>query len=317
MGNRKKKQNSFFKKEDISLHLMALPSVLYLVIFAYIPMVGVLMAFQRYNVIQGFFRSQWVGLRNFEFLFSTTDGWTITRNTVLYFFAYQIAGYLTARPAALIMTSLRTKTIAKALQTVYMMPYFVSWAAVTIAVQSLLNGVDINGDMGVITYILHLFGLEPFNNNWYMTRAFWPGFMTFLSTWKYAGFSTVLYIAVISGISTELYEAAMIEGASKLQQARYITIPHLRFIITISIIMSFGSIMRGDFGLHFLVPGGYSGYLLPVIDILDTYVYRGLTTMSNLGMSAAAGLYQSFVGMVMILLSNWVVTKIDPDSAMI
>ena len=126
MGNRKKKQNSLFKKEDISLHLMALPSVLYLVIFAYNPMVGVLMAFQRYNVMQGFFRSQWVGLRNFEFLFSTTDGWTITRNTVLYFFAYQIAGYLTAIPAALIITSLRTKTTAKALQTVYMMPYFVS-----------------------------------------------------------------------------------------------------------------------------------------------------------------------------------------------
>jgi putative aldouronate transport system permease protein len=150
-----------------------------------------------------------------------------------------------------------------------------------------------------------------------MTRASWPPFFIFLQEWKNAGYAMVLNIAVISGISSELYEAAMIDGASKLKQAWYITLPHMRFIITIGIIMGMGSIMRGDFGLHFLVPGASAGYLLPVIDIIDTYVYRGLLSMSSLGMTAAVGLYQSVVGMVMILFSNWVVNRIDPDSAFI
>ena len=279
-----KKKNSFFKREDIALHLMALPTFLYLLVFAYLPMIGVLMAFQRYNVIQGFFRSEWVGFRNFEFLFAGTDGWLITRNTVLYHFAYHITGYFVTIPAALLITSLRTKGAAKVLQTIYIMPHFLSWAAVAIAISTMLGGVNSFGQRGIITWILHLFGAEPFNNNWYQTRAFWPGFLIFLNSWKYTGMGMVLYIAVISGISTELYEAAMIEGASKLQQAWYITVPHLRFIITINIIMSMGSIMRGEFGLHYIVPGEYAGYLLPVIDVLDTYVYRGLLSMSNLGM---------------------------------
>jgi len=313
-GALRKKENRFFRRENIPLHLMALPAVIFLLIFNYIPMAGVLMAFQRYNVILGFFRSPFVGLQNFEFLFTTSDAWLITRNTVLYHFAYMIIRMFLAICAALIITSLRTKRTAKVLQTVYMAPYFLSWTAVAIAVGSMLS-VAAGG--GVITRLMSMFGIEPHYNNWYMTRPFWPPFLIGLSAWKSVGYSTVLYIAVISGISTELYEAAMMEGANKLQQAWHITLPHLRFILTISIIMSMGSIIQGDFGLHYVVPLASSTYLLPVIDIIDTYIYRGLSSMSNLGMSAAAGLYQAFVGMVMILFSNWIVNKIDPGSALI
>ena len=306
----KKKGNKFFKKEYLPLYLMALPAVVFLLIFNYAPMVGVLMAFQRYNVILGFFRSEFVGLRNFRFLFTTPDAWVITRNTVLYFFAYLIAGYVFSVSAALIISSLRTKGAAKALQTVYMMPYFISWTAASIAVRGLLQ------PDGVITQLMSVFGIEAFNNNWYITRPFWPPFLVSLSVWKGAGYSAILYIAVISGIPTELYEAAMIEGANKFKQAWYITLPHLRFIITITFILAMGNIVRGDFGLHFIVPLD-TAYLLPVIDIIDYYIFRGLRTMSNLGMSAAAGLYQSVVGMVMILLSNWIVKKFNPESALI
>jgi len=308
-----KKENRFFKREDIPLHLMALPTVVFLLIFNYIPMVGVLMAFQRFNVLLGFFKSPFVGLRNFEFLFTTSDAWVITRNTVLYHFAYMIVNYSLAICAALIITSLRTKRAARALQTVYMAPYFLSWTAVSIAVSGLLSTA---GGGGVITQLFSVFGIEPAFNSWYMTKPFWPPFLIALSAWKSVGYSTVLYIAVISGISAELYEAAMMEGANKLQQAWYITLPHLRFILTISIIMSMGSIIRGDFGLHFTVPREGT-YVLSVIDIIDTYIYRGLSSMSNLGMSAAAGLYQAFVGMVMILFTNWIVKKIDSGSALI
>jgi len=308
-----KKENRFFRREQIPLHLMALPTVVFLLIFCYIPMAGVLMAFQRYNVIQGFFKSPFVGLRNFEFLFATSDAWVITRNTVFYHFAYLIVGLVMSVSAALIISSLRTKRAAKVLQTVYMMPYFLSWAAVSIAISGLLS---VAGGGGVITRLMSVFGIGPVYGDWYMTRPFWPPFLIVLSAWKGVGYSTVLYIAVISGISAEMYEAAMIEGANKLQQAWYITLPHLRFILTISIIMSMGSIVRGDFGLHQVVPLGKT-YLLPVTDIIDTYIYRGLSSLSNLGMSAAAGLYQSFVGMVMILFANWIVKKIDSGSAMI
>jgi putative aldouronate transport system permease protein len=314
----KKKQSRWFKKEFIPLHLMALPTVLQLIIFSYIPMVGVLMAFQNFNVIQGFFRSQFVGFRNFEFLFASSDAWVITRNTVLYHFGHMIIGYPFVISAALIVTSMRTKRTAKYLQTIYMMPTFLSWAAVSIVVAGMITVPnDYYNTGGIITWILSRFGVVPVNNSWQLTRAFWPPYLLAMNLWKGAGTSMILYIAVISGIPTEQYEAAVIEGANKLQQAWYITIPHLRFIITISLIMSMGGIIRGDFGLFFTMTGGAQGYLLPVIDIVDTYVYRGLMNMGNLGMAAAAGLYQAVVGMVMILFSNWIVTKIDPGSALI
>jgi len=311
----KHKESRFFRRENIPLHLMALPAAVFLLIFNYTPMVGVLMAFQRYNVLQGFFKSQFVGLSNFEFLFTTSDAWVITRNTILYHFAYMITGYALAIIAALIITSLRTKRAAKVLQTVYMAPYFLSWTAVSIAVGALLS-VAAGG--GPITQLFAVFGIEPALGSWYRTRALWPPLLIALSAWKSVGFSSVLYIAVISGISVELYEAAMMEGANKLQQAWYITLPHLRFILTIQIILSMGSLIRGDFGLHYTVPmAALYPYLLPVTDILDTYIYRGLNSMGNLGMSAAAGLYQAFVGMLMILFANWIVRKLDSGSAMI
>ena len=278
-------------------------------------MAGVLMAFQRYSSMLGFFKSPFIGFENFRFLFATTDAYVITRNTVLYHFAYLLVGMLLAVAAALILSSLRSKRAAKTLQTLYMMPYFLSWTVVAAAVNALIS------QGGAVDLLLRTLNVVPFADSWYMTKGFWPPFLIIISSWKNVGYSTVLYLAVISGISAELYEAAMIDGATKFQQAWRITIPHLRFIITISLIMSMGSIVRGDFGLHLAVPtasasDGNNGFIFPVIDIIDTYIYRSLIKIGNVGMSAAAGLYQSAVGLVMVLLSNKLVNKIDPDSAM-
>ena len=151
--------------------------------------------------------------------------------------------------------------------------------------------------------------------DWYAVSEIWPGLLVFINAWKNVGYQTVLYLAVISGISQDYYEAAVLDGASKFQQAWYITVPHLRLIMAISIIMAMGSIFRGDFGLFYVVTKN-SGRIYDVTDVIDTYIYRGLTQLSNVGMSTAAGLYQSVVGFVMVLFANWVVTKIDPDSAM-
>ena len=304
------KKNRFFRSEDIALYIMALPMVIYLLVFCYTPMVGLVMAFQRLDISKGVFTSPFVGLKNFEFIFATTDAYIITRNTVLYNIAYITVNMLLAVTMSLMLSSLRNARSGKIYQTIYMMPYFLSWTAVQIAAYAFLEREN-----GVINQVLTLINGEKTLVAWYQELSFWPPFLVFVNAWKGVGYQTVLYLAVISGISTDYYEAAVLDGASKLQQAWYITLPHLRFIISISLIMAMGSIIRGDFGLHFSVTRN-TGLLYPVTDIIDTYIYRGLTKLNNVGMSAAAGFYQSVVGLIMILIANWFVNRIDPESAM-
>jgi putative aldouronate transport system permease protein len=205
---------------------------------------------------------------------------------------------------ALLLSELRRRWIAKTLQTVYMLPYFLSWAVVAMVFYAFLER-----DYGFVNR------LQGTKIDYYRVREIWPGFLVFVNAWKNVGYSTVLYLAVISGISHEYYEAALLDGATKLQQARYITIPHLRFILGITLIMAMSHIFRGDFGLFYLVTYD-TGRLYEVTDVIDTYIYRGLMRLGNVGMSTAAGLFQSVVGFVMVLIVNRVVTKIDPESAM-
>ncbi|MBQ6551172.1 MAG: sugar ABC transporter permease [Lachnospiraceae bacterium] len=307
--NKKKKKVKLFKKEYIPLFLMALPGFICLLIWRYLPMVGVIISFQNFNVVKGIFGSPFVGFRNFEFLFATTDSFVITRNTVLYNLVFIVVNMLLAVILAMMLSEIRSKNAAKLFQTVYMLPYFLSWAVVAIIANAFLDRSN-----GVVN---HLRGQAGYTNlvDWYQRKSLWPPLIVFVNAWKEVGYRTVLYLAVISGISREYYEAAVLDGATRFQQAKYITLPHLRFIIGITLIMSMGSIMRGDFGLFYTVTQD-SGPLYPVTDIIDTYIYRGLKNMSNLGMTTAAGLYQSVVGMVMILVVNAIVNKIDPDSSM-
>jgi putative aldouronate transport system permease protein len=304
-----KKKKRKLPKEDGALFVMALPAVIYLIIFCYLPMAGLVMAFQELNVSKGIFGSKFIGFKNFQFLFATTDAWVITRNTVLYNIVFIIVNLFCAVTLALMLSSLRTKGYAKTVQTIYMMPYFLSYAVVAIIVNAFLHR-----DNGLVNSILRLMG-ETGKTNWYHQTSLWPPLLVFVNAWKGVGYQTVLYLAVISGISHEYYEAAVLDGATKFQQALYITIPHLRFIIGISLILSIGSIFRGDFGLFYQVPMN-SGRIYSVTDVIDTYIYRSLIHLSNVGMSTAAGLYQSVVGFILILVANKIVTKVDPDSAM-
>lgn len=308
-SSRQKKGRNILGKEDGTLFLMALPAILYLLIFAYLPMAGLVMAFQDLNISKGVFNSPFVGFKNFEFLFSTTDAWVITRNTVAYNLVFIVVNLAISVTLSLMLSSLRSSKFAKTTQTVFMMPYFLSYAVVAIVVNAFLHR-----DSGVVNLVLRMMGY-PGLTNWYHQTRIWPALLVFVNAWKGCGYQTVLYLAVISGISSDYYEAAVLDGATKFQQARFITIPHLRFIIGISLILSMGSIFRGDFGLFFNVTMD-TGRLYPVTDVIDTYIYRALTYLSNVGMSTAAGLYQSVVGFVLVLLSNKVVNRIDPDSAM-
>lgn len=303
------KKKHFIEKDDRALYVMALPTVIFLIIFAYMPMIGLVMAFQDYNVNLGMFGSKFVGFANFKYLFTTTDAWIITRNTVCYNVVFMVVNNCLAMAMAMLLSELTARRYAKVLQTVYMLPYFLSWTVVAIVVTAFLDR-----DKGLVNQIIKAMGGAG-KTNWYQQKALWPFLLVGINAWKGVGYGTVLYLAVISGISHDFYEAAVLDGATKLQQAWYITLPQLRMVLCISIILAMGSIFRADFGLFYSVTQD-SGRIYAVTDVIDTYIYRGLTKLANVGMSTAAGMYQSVVGLIMVLIANKVVTKIDPDSAM-
>lgn len=299
----------FFRMEDLPLYIMALPTIIFLLMFCYAPMFGLVMAFQDFKVDLGFFGSKFVGFQNFKFLFSSTDAWVITRNTVCYNLVFIVVNTSLAILMALMLSELHSRGLAKTLQTVYMLPYFLAWTVVAIVLSGFLDR-----GYGLVNKLIQAVGGKG-KTDWYKERELWPWLFVALNAWKGVGYSTVLYLAVISGISNDYYEAAVLDGATKVQQARYITLPHLRTVMCITLIMSLGGIFRGDFGLFYSVTKD-NGRLYPVSDVIDTYIYRSLTTMSNAGMTAAAGFYQSVVGFITLITANWVVTKIDSDSAM-
>lgn len=308
-----KKQNNLkkriFKKEDIPLYFMAAPVVVLLILFNYLPMGGLILAFKKYNVQKGIWGSDFCGLNNFKFLFASSDAFIITRNTVLYNLVFIFLNMILAVIVALLLSELHSKRMAKVFQTVYMLPHFLSWAVVAIILSAFLDRSN-----GYVNYVLQMFGHEGLID-WYQKISIWPPLLVFVNAWKNVGYQAVMYLAVISGISKDYYEAAVLDGASRFQQVLYITIPHLRTIVAISMIMALGGVFRGDFGLFYTVTQD-SGVLYPVTNVIDTYIYRGLLNTVNVGMSAAAGLFQSVVGFVFVLLANKIVTIIDPDSAM-
>lgn len=290
------------------LWLMAMPAVLCLIIFNYIPMVGLVMAFQDLDFAKGIFTSPFIGFKNFEFLFASTDAWIVTRNTILYNVVFIVLNLFLSVGLAIIMHELTCVRYSKVLQTIYIMPHFLSMVVVATIVYAFLSPTS-----GFLNSILAEFGIGRIN--WYAKKEAWPFILVLVNVWKHVGYNSIVYVATISGISDEYYEAALIDGATKLQQIRYITIPHMRYIIAIKLIMAIGGIFQSDFGLFYTVPRD-SGSLYSVTNVLDTYIYRGMMNLNNMGMSTAAGLYQSVVGFVLVLVANKIVSKIDPETAM-
>ena len=288
---------------------MMIPGVVYLIINNYIPMTGLFIAFKNVNFAKGIFKSDWNGLANFKFLFSTGDAWIITRNTLLYNLAFIILNIVVGVSLAIMLNEIRSARLKKFYQMTILLPQIISMVVVSYLVYALLSG-----ESGFINNtVLPLFGKDPIN--WYQNKEYWPPILIFVQVWKTLGYSTLLYLASVVGIDTSLYEAAEIDGASKWQQIKCITLPLLRpTMITLTLLM-IGRIFYSDFGLFYQVPLD-SGPLYPVTQTIDTYVYRGLRSMGNIGMSAAAAFYQSIVGFVVVLISNLIIRKVDKDSAL-
>lgn len=292
---------------------MVLPGALWFLFFSYLPMFGTIIAFKQYRFSRdGFWasivNSKWVGWDNFKFLFSTNDAFVITRNTLLYNIAFIFLGLFLSVLMAVVLSEIANKRLAKIYQTGMFLPYFLSWVIVGYFAFSFLSA-----DRGLLNQVFKSFGAESMQ--WYSDPKVWPYILILVYLWKAVGYNSVVYLAAIMGIDKSLYEAAMIDGASKFQQIRNITIPLLKPIITIMTLLAIGKIFYADFGLFFQVPRD-SGALYSVTNVIDTYVYRGLKTTGEIGMSTAAGLYQSVVGFVLVMTSNYIVRKYDKDSAL-
>ena len=296
-------------KKNRIMFLMTLPGMALAFIFCYLPMFGVIIAFKNLNYAKGFFKSDWYGFKNFEFFLKTPYAYIITRNTILYNLVFIVIGTAVSVFFAIALNELRCHALSRVFQSVMFLPYFLSWIVVSYLVYAFLNI-----DMGFINKtFLPLFGSQPVN--WYGEKQYWPFILVLCEIWKYTGYNSVIYLAAIVGIDVEYYEAATIDGASRWQQVRKITIPLIYPLITIMVLLGIGRIFFADFGLFYQVPLN-SGALFDVTNVIDTYVYRTLISSSDIGMSSAAGLYQSFIGFILVLASNLVVKKIDGEKAL-
>ncbi len=288
---------------------MMAPGFAYIFINNYLPMPGIMLAFKKYNSRMGIYGSPFNGFKNFEFLFKTGNAWVITRNTVAYNFVFIVLGTVAAIAMAVVLNELRSKTSRKVYQVCILIPYLVSMVIVSYLVSALLS--DANGFVNKQI-------LEPLGHSgisWYSEPKYWPVILTLVSLWKGVGYNSIMYYAMIVAIDRTYYEAAVVDGATRWQQILHITLPGIKPTIVILTLMSVGRIFYSDFGLFYQVPMN-SGMLLDVTNTIDTYVYRGLMESSNLGMTAAAGLYQSLVGFILVVVANYVVNKIDSDSAL-
>ena len=298
-------------KNNKELLLLTIPGAIWFLVFAYLPMFGVIVAFKRWRIHGGFFESlmnsKWVGFDNFKFLFQSSDAWLITKNTVLYNIVFIILGIVLPVTLAILLNELLNKKLAKFYQSSMFLPYFLSWVVVSYCLYAFLSP-----EKGYVNGIITAMGGKGIS--WYTEPKYWPFIIIFMSQWKAVGYGTVVYLASICGIDKSYYEAAMIDGASKFQQIKYITVPLLKPVMIIMFITSIGGMFRGDLGLFYQLPKD-SGALYPVTNVIDTYVYRGLMNLGDIGMSSAASLYQSFVGLILIVTSNAIVRKVDEENA--
>ena len=302
-------------KKTLALLSMVAPGAIWLLLLRYLPIGGIILAFKNYKIFprnptfwSNLQHSKWGGLKNFEFLFKTDQALVAIRNTLLYNIVFIILGCIIPVAFAIMMNEFTKKFVAKAYQTMMFFPYFLSW----VVVSYFLNAF-IDAQYGMIPAAQAAAGKEVIS--WYTNTKPWPAIIIIANLWKNVGYSTVLYLAAITGIDANQYEAAAIDGASKWQQIRYVTLPHLRTMISILLILNVGKIFAADFGLFYNVPM-QNGALFSVTQVIDTYIYRVFITTGNISQSSAAGLLQNVIGFVCIMLANAVVKRIDSESSL-
>lgn len=302
----KKKMNltEFLKRHGVLL-LMCMPAIIYFIAFSYAPLPGLYVAFVKYNYRDGIFGSKFVGLENFKFLFQSGKLWTLTRNTILYNFAFLILDNIVAMFMAILINEITNKWFKKITQTIMLLPYFISAVLVGLLVYNIFNA-----DYGFMNRILRGLGFprwEPYSN----PKA-WPVLIVLIQLWQCTGYNTIVYFATIMGIDTETIEAARIDGVNAFQRIRYIELPMLKPTLVILMLFAMGGIVKGNFGLFYNIVGQNS-ILYQTTDIIETYVYRATMTDFNFSTASAVGFYQSILGFAIVMICNKVIKKIEPE----
>lgn len=300
-----KRKNKFgTTKEDI---IMVLPAVICFFIFCYLPMFGTVLSFKRYNYSLGILGSPWCGFDNFEFFFTSQDAWRVTRNTLGYAIIFNVTGTIAAIIVALLLFEVTNRKCIKTYQTIMILPHFMSYVIIAYIAYILFSE-----DKGILNKMLAVINVEP--QKWYSEPKYWPYILPIVNIWKSVGMSSIMYYAALMGIDSSIYEAAVVDGASRWKQTMAISLPSLVPMIVILSIMALGSVFRGDFGLFYQIPRDI-GALYPATDVIDTYIYRGLTT-GDVGVTSAVGLFQSVVGLITVVITNKIVNRIDSNLAM-
>lgn len=306
LKQQKKRKRAEERKRTLPLYLMMLPGLIYLVANNYLPMFGILIAFKKVNFSVGLLKSEWVGLSNFEYLFKTKDAFVMIRNTVLYNLAWIILGLVIAVFIAICMAEISSRKAAKVIQPIICFPSMVSAVILSFIVYAFLS--ETYGFLNTT-----IFKNQPVA--WYHTAKYWPIILTIVHFWQNAGQSSIIYMASIGGIDKGLYESARLDGAGKWSQIWNITLPMLKPMIILMLLMSIGRIFNSDFGLFYQVPLG-NGLLVSTTQTIDTYVYRALLELNNVSMSSAASVFQAVIGFVLVLASNLLVSVVEPDNAL-
>lgn len=309
IGKKRISKFAKFRKHN-ALFIMMIPALVYLIINNILPLPGLIIAFKKINFSKGIFGSEWTGFDNFTYLFSTSDAYITTRNTILYNLAFIVVGTICAVAVAILLNEIKNGRVLKTFQALITLPHLISMVIVSYLVLAFLDPTT-----GYFNNtILPLFGNHD-GILWYTEPKYWPFILTIVNLWKSIGFQSIIFYASLLSISEEFYEAARIDGASRLQQIFRITVPNLIPIIIMLSLLAVGRIFYSDFGLFYQVPLN-SGALFNTTATIDTYVFNGLTGNGDLGMSAAAGVYQSLVGFILIITANWIVQRIQRESAL-
>lgn len=297
-------------KRNKWLYALCVPAIVFFIVFSYIPMAGLYIAFVNYKPTTGIWLSEFVGFKNFEFFFTSKDWITITTNTLFLNVLFIASSTISSVAIAIMLSEIKNKVVKKVTQSIVILPHFMSWTIVA------LFSVAIIGSDGLINQIIRgITGNPEAGIAFYNTPEVWPALLVCLKIWQGAGFGSIVYLATITGIDSAIYEAAAIDGASRWQCITRITLPLLKNTIIMLTIMSVGKIFYGDFGMIYAMVGDNS-LLFPTTDVIDTYLLRAMLQNTNMGMTAAIGLVQSVLGFIFVVLANALANKVSPDAAL-
>jgi putative aldouronate transport system permease protein len=295
-------------RKDITFLLMALPALICLVLFHYVPIGGIVLAFKDFNYVQGIFGSPWVGFENFKYIFKSDDIYIILRNTIGYHLAIMVTmNLIGGMMVALLLYEVRSRFANKLYQTAMIIPDFLSWIAI-----SYIGLLLLNPESGILNQVLAMFGHPGIN--WYNEPAYWPFIIVAFQLWKAVGMASLYYYAALLNIDYQLFEAAELDGAGKFRQMWYISVPEMLPMACIVLITQLGSILSTNFDMFYQLPMN-AGALYPTTNVLSTYIVRGLQA-GNISTTAAVGLFQGVVGLVLILITNGIIRRVSPKNAL-